>query len=929
MPSENLISFSEAQFKKLFPFYLLLDSNKQVLSYGSSLGKICPIPQFATFSELFRLKRPSEDINQTDLSQLLDQVIVLECRQNPHIVLRGQFELTNNQQAIFVGTPWFGAIDKVVENNLTIQDFALHDPMIDLLHVLKMQEITTNDIKELLTRVNRQKKELLESEGQMSSLVQNLRTGILLEDENQRIVLTNKMFCDLFSISIPPELLKGADCSTSAETSKHLFKKPEEFVTRINLILDKRQIVLSENLELVDGRILERSYIPIFVADQFKGHLWKYTDITQRERVNRKIIEQEEKYRNIIENMNLGILEVSLNDEIQYVNNSFCELSGYTPEELIGKKTHQLFGDRATHTVIEQKKQLRSAGISDGYEIKVKNKSGDFRHWFVSGAPNYNFQGELIGSIGIHLDVTKQKKLEQQLRIAKNKAEESSKAKESFLANMSHEIRTPLNAIVGMIRELKRSELSIQQNTYVKHVDSASQHLQSIINNILDISKIEAGEFALEHQPFSLLTVFEETRAIAAPLVKEKLLNCSVEVSPELAHAFVGDPHRIRQVMLNIVSNSVKFTDHGGISVTCQVTKNWPDKQEVHIQLKDTGIGMEKDYLKSLFNKFTQESITIARKYGGTGLGMAITHELIQLMGGEIKVQSEKGLGTQFDIWLTLEKHVDVIQRRDISTSETKPSLKGLKVLLVEDNEMNRLVATNSLSREGILVEEAENGLVAIELLSKKTFDIILMDLQMPVMDGLEATTIIRNELEIKTPIIALTANAFKNEIERCFKMGMNDYVTKPFDEAVLIGTLVKHSGRSNNNDNMNTSSVGHNSASLYNLSQIIALSHGNSQFVKRLLELFCTSMPESLTELANALALKDAAKISSVAHKMKPVLSNMGVTSLDSAIQELERIDRVSTDWSSVRTLIETITQTVNQVIDELENELSLLTVA
>ncbi|MBA4144363.1 MAG: histidine kinase [Cytophaga sp.] len=915
--------FSTDKFNKLFPFYILLNQENKIVSYGDSLAKICSLERGKSFSDFFIIKRPSLNSMTLDVSRFLNEMIIIECRDNEKIILRGQFEYTQDGNAIFVGTPWFGSMDQLSESNLVIRDFAMHDPMIDLLHVLKSQEITTNEIKELLTKVNRQKNDINESEKRISSLIINLQTGILLEDENHRIVLCNNMFCDIFGIPVAPEKMTGADCSNTAEESKSIFKEPDYFVYRINEILQERKMVLSEKLELMDGRILERDYMPIYVSNIYKGHLWKYTDITDRENLDRKLRKQEEKYRSIIENMKLGILEVNLEDEIQYVNSSFCELSGYLREELIGKKAHALLCTDSMEEVIEEKMALRKRGISDGYELMIRDKQGRQRWCFISGAPNYNDKGELIGSIGIHLDVTEQKILEEELRIAKNKAEVSSKAKESFLANMSHEIRTPLNGIIGMIRELNKMSLTAKQHSYLKHAGSASQHLLSIINNVLDISKIEAGEFNLDLQTFSLRTVFEDIEGMLVSAIRDKFLNFDCQLSDDIAPALIGDPHRIRQILLNILSNCIKFTEKGGIHVVCTLADVQHNRQTIKISIQDSGIGMDHSHLKTLFNKFTQEDTSIARKYGGTGLGMAITHELIQMMNGHIKVFSEKGIGTRFDLYLPLE--IDYSGKLSGGlTKEYNCNMKGLRILLVEDNEMNRLVATNSLTHLGVIIEEAVDGIAAIDLLRNKSFDLILMDLQMPVMSGLEATLIIRNELKLNTPIIALTANAFKNEIERCMQVGMNDYVTKPFDEALLILAIQKNAGHQVHVAEQNESVSLQREEDLFDLSKLTALSHGNSDFIANMVKLFCTNLPESISSLSDSYKKEDFTKVKSIAHKIKPTLDNFGITILKSDITMLDTIDPKNINHAEVRAAIENVETVVLRIIDDLTKKYS-----
>ncbi len=889
------------------------------MSYGKSISKICKISCGVPLSESFILKRPTMETTWINIRSLVDQMVVLDSIHNASITLRGQFEFTADDNVVFIGTPWFGTMDQVVDNKLSIKDFAIHDPLIDLLHVLKSQEITTNEIKELLIRVNQQKNILKESESRVSSIVLNLQTGILLEDQNRHIVLCNKMFCDLFQIPVAPDLLVGTDCTNAAEETKAMFKDPEAFVKRIAYILEKRKTVLSEKIELADGRVFERDYMPIFVFNEYKGHLWKYTDISDKEAVNQQLKRQEAKYRGIIENMKLGIIEVTLEDEIQFVNKNFCDLSGYPLEELMGKKVSQLFGDNYLDQVVEVKKALRRRGISDSFELTLKDKKGRSRHLFISGAPNYNASGELIGSIDIVHDITEQKILEGELRIAKDKAEESSRAKESFLANMSHEIRTPLNGIIGMIRELGKMNTDPRQQTYLKHAASASQHLLSIINNILDVSKIEAGEFKLDDQPFDLTSVLEETKTILLPAATDKNLQLIFNYTPETSATYLGDPLRIRQVLINVLSNAIKFTDRGSVTLTCTVDQNLVHKHTIHISIQDTGIGIDEAYLKNLFKKFSQEDVSTARKYGGTGLGMAITSELVKMMEGTISVKSQKQVGTTFDISIELEVSAPHCTLEPVNNNEV--ILNNLSILLVEDNEMNRLVATHSLHYFGVTVEEAENGVMAIEMLKRKAYDIILMDLQMPVMGGFEATQLIRKELKLTTPVIALTANAFKNEIEKCLENGMNDYVTKPFDEKQLLQVLQKYAGKSVVKSKESIQFVSSEEESFYSLAPLKQLSHGNLEFVDKMVRLFCTTIPESLQVINEAREKRDYKMVKSTAHKIKPTVQNLGVTALKHDILVLEGLDVNDIDHAKINELIDKLNKILTMVVRELSS--------
>lgn len=752
----------------------------------------------------------------------------------------------------------------------------------------------------------------------LKKLLANLQSGILMEDEKRQIVFTNDLFCRMFNIPVSADMMIGMDCTNSAEESKELFKDQDHFVQRINTILTEKKIVTNELLEMQDGTFLERDYIPIFINDQYQGHLWKYNDISERKRAEDHLKRQEEKYRNIIANMNLGLLEVDNNQMIRYANQSFCEVSGFEPNELIGKNPAQLFlyGENNMQFLREQI-ELRKKGVSSVYQLPVKNKRGEIRWWAISGAPNYDDQGNLLGSIGIHLDITDQKKLEEELKLQRAKALEASKAKEVFLANMSHEIRTPLNAIIGFLRELKRVGVSGSQQEFLDYSYNASQHLLSIINNILDISKIESGEMLLENKNFSLKESVENVITILKPKAQEKGLMLTTSFSDKLFTTFKGDSSKIEQILYNILGNSLKFTNNGKVAVDCKVLQDLPHQQTFSISITDTGIGMSEEYVRSIFKKFNQEDSSISRKYGGTGLGMSITRELIHLMKGEIDVKSEKNIGTCITIQLVLNKGYQEAHQEVLAENQ-HIVLDGIRVLLVEDNELNQLVAENSLKHYNCIVTKADNGKIAVELLKKEQFDIVLMDIQMPQMDGIEATKILREEMGVKTPIIALTANAFKSEKDKCISIGMDDYITKPFAEESLIKIIDKHIKQQRNpSDAVSVKQTP------YDLTSIKKLGQGDEAFIRKIITLFITQTQEMIPLIELAFNEKNFAEIARLVHKMRPSVEAVGITSISGDLRELEiSAKEQSMDITRLFSLFEKIKNILMTAISQMKED-------
>jgi PAS domain S-box-containing protein len=641
-------------------------------------------------------------------------------------------------------------------------------------------------------------------------------------------------------------------------------------------------------------------------------------DITNEKMAKERLQVNEEKYRNIIANMNLGLLEIDLDETIQYANNSFCEMSGFDTDEIIGKKAAGLFAKGENSERAETKNDLRR-GHSDVYEIAVKNKRGELKWWLVSTAPRYNDHGDLVGSIGIHLDITEQKKLEIDLSEAREAAEHSAKAKELFLANMSHEIRTPMNAILGMGRQLQKTELSDNQHFFLETINKAADHLLVVINDILDISKIEAGKLNLETIGFRPVDVVRHCIQVMSHRAEEKGLRLQKEIGQDIQPVLIGDPYRLNQILLNLISNAVKFTEKGSVIVSCSHLKATKNRQTICISVKDTGIGMDEEFSAKLFQKFTQEDKSTARKYGGTGLGMSISKQLVELMGGSIDVKSKKGVGTEIllTIPFVIGSPADLPEdTRDVSDSAI---LKDKKVLLVEDNAMNRLVAKTVLKQYGVAITEAFNGEEAVNALRQSSYDIVLMDVQMPLMNGLDATRIIRKEVNKHIPVIALTANAIKGESDRCIEAGMNDFVSKPFEEEDLVHAMTKWINKANEQKKVNMKVNNATKQPLYDLSKLEKIGNGDKEFVTEMVKLFVDQVPADVTRIRDAYSRNDFVRVKEIAHKIKPAIDNMGISSLHEEIRKIELIALEKPQSPELGQLIKELETVINWVVEEL----------
>lgn len=1288
----NFVSLSNQQLNRLFPFYILINKEMKVISYGESISKLYDFEKVKVFNEFFTIPRPFTEISCfSDLIALENNLVVLESVTSGDLKLRGQFEyLKDTENIMFVGSPWFGSIEQLKENNLIIDDFAKHDPIIDLLNVLKSQGITNDELKVLVTTIVKQKNDLkkvnkenydialfpqqnpdpniridyegeliqnnpaasnldfIEYEGdtyridlffkflvseidktvkrwsfdassneidysfscvsmpeegyiniygrditeqkrnqqeleklslivqettnaviitdskgklewankafekitgytlsevkgktpgkllqgektnpesvaymrdsvknylpftceiynykksgegywlringqpifdkkgnvtnffaleeditsekraqekikaaasRMSSLINNLRDGVLLENKDETVALANKRYCELFKINVTPEELIGADCSKMDNQFKHLFVNPDLFVSGISERLKNKELVTGEQLELVDGRVFVRDFVPIWNDDSYDGHLWLFNDVTERIAVDKKLEDLRIFYEKILDNIPSDVAVFDKYHRYLYINPRGMKDEGLR-KWIIGKKDEEYIKRRnkpasllegrkkAFKEVLDSKKlksweeelkekdgtskfmmrnmypvvnnsnevdlvigygvditpikniqkqmaksqkQYRDVidnslaiitthdmdgnfinvnpmvkklyGYEDneviGYSLmdfmpnedkvlfkknyldKIKNNkeaTGIFRVLHKDGSIVYSFynnylkeeKGEDPYVIGFAVDITSRILVEKELKIAKKVTEELAQTRQNFLANMSHEIRTPMNAIMGMSRQLQKSSLNNKQRNYLETISSASENLLVIINDVLDLAKLEAGKLAFEKIGFDPKLVIDGAISVMMHKAEEKGLALTNSFYDKtLSSVLMGDPFRINQILLNLLSNAIKFTAVGGVDICFKVIKDHENFQDVEIKITDTGIGMEPIFLEHLFKKFSQEYISVAKNHGGTGLGMNITKSLIDVMEGEILVESEKDKGTSVFIRFSLDKGGEQdIQKKD-ATFVDKNVLKRKKILVVDDNQMNRMVAALILNEYEVDVAEVENGEEAVKYIKNNPCDLVLMDIQMPVLNGYEATKLIREELKSYIPIIALTANAIKGESEKCLSLGMNDYLSKPFDEDQFLYVVSSWLGGSKKKPSVVLQNESVNRVELFDLSKLESIAKGDKVFIKKMLQLFIDETPILINKIKKAYKDGDYKKIATIAHKIKPSIDTLGIYLLKEEIREIELNAETYGDSEELSAMIIYLEKTIKQVLIELRKVKSTL---
>lgn len=506
----------------------------------------------------------------------------------------------------------------------------------------KNEPIGAQGIVSDITKEKEAEDNLLESKNRLATLILNLDTGILLEDENRKIVLTNKKMCNLFSIPIDPDKLVGSDCVSAMEESKALFENQDEFISRVNEILVEKKMVIGDVLTMKNGTILERDYMPILTGDTYKGHMWSYRDVTLKRNYRDSLEAQKQKYSNIIANMNLGLMEVNKEDEILMVNQSFERMSGYEQKALIGKKGSETFLLKEDIALLKKNNELRVKGESSSYEVRAKNKNGEIRYWLISGAPNYDINGNVVGSIGIHLDITELKKLQHQKENLLVDLERSNEELQEYAHVVSHDLKSPLRSIYALVSWLKednQGKFDESSNKNITLIEASLEKMEALISDILNYSSVtfkDRGENQLD-----LNTLIDELRQIL--IIPENITLSSVKKLPTIK----GDRTRFLQLFQNLIGNAILYIDKPDGRIEVDYTE---DSEYYKFSVQDNGIGIKKEYHEKIFKIFH----SLEERKGSSGIGLSIVKKIVNFNGGRIWLESEVEKGTTF--YFTIKK---------------------------------------------------------------------------------------------------------------------------------------------------------------------------------------------------------------------------------------------------------------------------------
>ena len=650
-----------------------------------------------------------------------------------------------------------------------------------------------------------------------------------------------------------------------------------------------------------DGRVLNIEINKFFTKENDGGFVAFIKDITAQKQVENEKDAAHVRLELILNSTGEGIYGIGLDGVCIFANRAAITMLGYaTPEDILGENNHQLFHYAHADGSAYELNECPIYNALRGHPSTTVDSEVFWRKDGTSISIQYQSHpikigDQIFGCVVNFTDITERKQNEAIVLLAKDRAEDLARSKSEFLANMSHEIRTPMNAIIGLSQLLLNKNISFEVRDYLEKIYCCSNSLLSILNDILDFSKLEAGRLTIEFAVFDLDTLLSNLSNLFAVHAEEKHLAFNIEVKSDVPRNLVGDTSRLQQVLINLLGNAIKFTEQG--SVTLTISTKQIDQTQVRLIfcVTDTGIGMSDSDREKLFFPFSQVDGSITRRFGGTGLGLAISHNLVQLMGGEILVVSSPDQGSHFSFELLL----------GVSSSRSKPAphrsalrdnkllLAGARVLVAEDNLINQQVVCEFLTLSGISVELAANGKEALELLALGKFDAVLMDIHMPVLDGFEATQLIRSKTcYAALPIIALTAGVTKEEQEKCMAIGMSDFIAKPIDPKKLMSTLVHWIKPAEDVTIDETKTVYPPETQvvpILDLQNLLAMLNNNQQLVTQLLLDFMINMDDFPNQIIGLVRIGDKALARELAHKIKGAAGNIGAMRLHSAAEILE----------------------------------------
>ena len=741
-------------------------------------------------------------------------------------------------------------------------------------------------------------------------------------DLDGKITLINRKGQEI--LEFDEEEIKGKDWvsefidENKKEETKNLFLKV--FKGECDIPENYRYSIISKSGQ---RKIIEAKQVIIRNKDsEIAGLLISGEEVTGYLQIQKELQYSINLYRILASNIP-DINMYLFDQELRYIIAEGSEMKNHSLsyEYFEGKRLYDILDEEIRSILVP----LYQAALN-GKEISTEYtyKDYDYLIWVF---PLKNDENQVYAGMAITQNITKEKQIAGRLKKAKDQAVEANRTKSEFLANVSHEIRTPLNAIVGFTEQLLKTQINEKQEDFLRIIDNASEHLLALVNEILVLSKIEAGEIRFDNVPFKVEHVVKDIYSTLQIKADEKKINFKYDIDPQLDMVLIGDHFRLRQILMNMISNAIKFTDSGYVEIKCFRKKEADNKVYVRFDIIDTGIGISEDKLETIFDQFKQADSTVTKRFGGTGLGLTISKKLTELQHGSISVNSKPDVGTQFTVVLPYEKG----NEKDFLLSGQANSLDAdmlhdTSVLLVDDDGVNRLLGKTILEELGSKTDVAMSGGEAIAKLKTNRYDIILLDIHMPEISGIDVAHFIRRELnDTSTKIIAVTAAVMKEDIEQYYKAGINDYLIKPYKEINLYNKVCKVLKKNIAPVKLSREEIilkEETQVALYNLYELKRIAKDNNEFFIQMLNTFIKNTTENIEKLEKYLTEKNWVQIGETAHKMLPSFRHLEIRPVISDLMEVKEKTLINPQPEDIPPLVEHIIDLAQQVISKLEME-------
>lgn len=628
----------------------------------------------------------------------------------------------------------------------------------------------------------------------LDATLESTTDGILVVDGQGQITGYNNRYLELWRIEA--SLANCKEHRTLVDSVQDQLKEPEKLWNGIERVYGAPEKETYDTLEFKDGRVLERCSRPQTVGPDIVGRVWSFRDISERRQAAENLQAAEERWELALLATHDGLWDWNAKTNEVFFSARWKKMIGYEDNELANRPEEwegRVHPEDFPRVQRELREHLNHETPSYITEYRIRAKDGSYKWVLSRGQALWDEQGKPVRLVGSHTEITARKLAEENLRQAKQDAEAASRAKSDFLANMSHEIRTPLTAIIGMTQLVLDTELTAEQDECLKTVRSSAEALLSLVNDILDFSKIEAGKLGFETIDFSLRDILDDAMRTLSLRAHEKGLELACSVPSDVPDSLAGDPARLRQIVVNLVGNAIKFTSQGEVALNVEVERENGDSIVLHFFVKDTGIGIPHDKQRLIFEVFAQADTSMSRKYGGTGLGLAISGRLVEIMQGRLWVESEPGQGSTFHFTARFERRNGLPEQ---PAALNLQALRNLSVLVVDDNATNRHILRELLIAWGMKPALAESGPRALTMLEQakaeaKPFQLVLLDEQMPEMDGFTVAERIQRDGDLAGSVIMmLTSRAWGRDAERCFELGIQAYILKPIRRGELLTAL-------------------------------------------------------------------------------------------------------------------------------------------